>query len=293
MVGHQTFFDDLSDGEAGIQAGVGILEDDLQILTQRPLFLVLQPGQVNAVVAHGLVLGELGIGGILLPQRGQRGFQLDDFLVLGGNFIVQRLDLLFQLFHAAGVAALAMLQLHRQINPAGGKPGAPGAGFIDLQNELTALIIVIHGKEAADDLHDVIQTGLLVAAGQIPILQQVEVGLVLADLLHFAVELGGLFLRLFILLTVLVQMTEGILHIAGSHFRQRLAVIHGRTGRLGIELEQHTAQRTLAAAGLAHHADGLALIDVQRNILIGADVLLGLLEDGGFSDGEILLQISD
>ena len=82
-----------------------------------------------------------------------------------------------------------------------------------------------------------VQTGLLVAAGQIPILQQVEIRLVFADLLHLAVELSRFFLRLFVALTVLVQMTEGVLHIAGSHFRQRLAVVHGRTGGLGIELE--------------------------------------------------------
>ena len=138
-----------------------------------------------------------------------------------------------------------------------------------------------------------IQAGLLVAAGQIPILQQVEVGLVLADLFHLAVELGGLFLRLLVLLTVLIQMTERILHVAGRYFRQRLAVVHGAAGRLGIELQQHPAQRALAAAGLAYYADGLALVDVQRNVLIGADILLGLLEDGGLGDGEILFQISD
>ena len=119
VVGHQTFLDDLADGEAGVQAGIGILENDLQILAQRPLLLIFQPGQVNAVIPHGFILGKFGIVGILLPKSRQRSLHIGDLLILNGNLTVQRLDLFFQLFHAADVAALAVLQLYRQLQTTG------------------------------------------------------------------------------------------------------------------------------------------------------------------------------
>ena len=64
FVSDQSLFDDLSDREAGVQAGIRILEDDLKILTQNAHFPVLQARKVDSVVAHRLVHIESGVSGI-------------------------------------------------------------------------------------------------------------------------------------------------------------------------------------------------------------------------------------
>ena len=65
---YKTFLNYLADREAGIQRGIGILEDYLQVFTQTAHLLVFQAGKVNAVIAHCLILLELRIVLILCPD---------------------------------------------------------------------------------------------------------------------------------------------------------------------------------------------------------------------------------
>ena len=53
------------------------------------------------------------------------------------------------------------------------------------------------------------------------------------------------------------------------------------------ELEQRAAQRGLAAAALADQTEGLALVDIQRNAVVGLDVKALLLQR------EVLLEVAD
>ena len=53
-----------------------------------------------------------------------------------------------------------------------------------------------------------------------------------------------------------------------------------------VELEDGAAEGRLAAAGLADETEGLALVDIQRNAVIGLDEAAALQR-------EILLQVAD
>ena len=162
-----------------------------------------------------------------------------------------------------------------------------------LQHQVPGLAALVNGEEAAQDLDDVGQAGLGLAAGQVPVLQQVEVGIVLADLGDLGLQLGDLGLGLLKLLLVLVQVLQGVLDVGRSGVGQGGAIVDGGAGGLGIQLQQHASQSGLAAAGLADDAQGLALVDVQGDVLIGADIQLLLLEHGGLGHREILLKIRD
>ena len=301
VVGGQTFLDDLADGHTGVQGGVGILEDDLQVLAEQTHLGVLKSCQVDAVVAHFLILLELLVGGVL----GAQGVQLaiDDGNGAGGilQSAVGSGQLLLKLRQLASLlgGALALgdlsdvvvLQLGQDVVLLGSLTGH--IQLVLLQHQVPGLAALVNGEEAAQDLDDVGQAGLGLAAGQVAVLQQVEVGIVLADLGNLLLQLGDLGLGLLKLLLVLVQVLQGVLDVGRSGIGQGGAIVDGGAGGLGIQLQQHASQSGLAAAGLADDAQGLALVDVQGDVLIGADIQLLLLEHGGLGHREILLKIRD
>ncbi len=112
LVGDQAFLNDLTHGHPGVQGGIGILEDDLQILPQKPHFLVLQALQIHAVVQHGFVLPELRIIGVLGALGGEH---LLRFLGSGHGGLVEifqlvdfRLMLLDLLLAGGGLLGLVL-----------------------------------------------------------------------------------------------------------------------------------------------------------------------------------------
>ena len=301
VMGGQALLDDLTDGHTGVQRGVGILEDDLQILAEQTHLGILQSSQVDAVIAHFLVLGKLGVAGIL----GAQGIELAVHDGTGTGGILQSAvggsQLLLQSGQLGSILGLALIfghildvvniQLGQDVLLLGTLAGH--IELVLLQHQIPGLAALIDGEEAAHDLDDVGQTGLCLAAGQIAVLQQVEVGIVLADLSDLLLQIGHLGLGLGELLLVLVQVLQGVLHIGRSSVRQGGTVVDGGAGSLGIQLQQHAAQGGLATAGLADDAQGLALVDVDGDVLIGADIQLLLLEHGGLGHREILFKIRD
>ena len=303
VVGDQALFDDLAHSEAGVQTGVGVLENDLQVLAQLAHLSVFQTGQVNAVVPQALVILELlvvRIGGAqsvkLSGDLVHLGLSGSLILLQGGQLRLGVVSLLFQSGLLAGVGLLILLfeVLGRHLVQAYllGDLVALLAGLKLLVQQIDALL-VLAGIEAAQDLHQIADVGLHLALGQMLGLQQIEVrGILAAGLLHLLVKLFVL-LGGFFQLAVLLVMADGILHIAGGHAIQRGAVIERAAGRLGIELQQNASEGRFSAAGLAHDTQGLALIDIDGDILIRAHIQRVLLEDGGFGYRKILLQISD
>ena len=166
--------------------------------------------------------------------------------------------------------------------------------MVDPFHQLPALAALVLGKEAAQDGDDVHQAGLLVAQGQVTVLEQVKIGVFLPAGVHYLfAQLGGLLAGLRQLGLIVIQAAQGVDHIFGGGGVQGGAVIHGSTGGLGIELEEHTPQGGLAAAALTHHAHGFALVDVNGDVLVGPDVQLLLLENGALGHGEVFFQITD
>ena len=102
-----------------------------------------------------------------------------------------------------------------------------------------------------------------------------------------SLQMIGLLLQLVHLVDVLVQVINGVRHILGRQLVQRSAVVHGASVRLPIQLQNRAAEGGLAAAGFAHQAKGLALVDIQ------GDAVVGLVEQAVSSHGEVLLQVGD
>ncbi len=88
VVRDKAFFNDLTDRKTRIQTGVGILEDDLQILAQSPHFTGAQAGKVNAVIQHGFILCKLGIILVLCFDSIQFALQFADFLSVNSHLVI-------------------------------------------------------------------------------------------------------------------------------------------------------------------------------------------------------------
>ena len=61
----------------------------------------------------------------------------------------------------------------------------------------------------------------------------------------------------------------------------------------GLQAHQQPAEGRLAAAGLAHDAEGLALVELERDAVDGLDVADGALEDDPLGEREVLLDVAD
>ena len=62
--------------------------------------------------------------------------------------------------------------------------------------------------------------------------------------------------------------------------------------RLRIQLQQRASERGFAASGLAHEAERLTGVNVQRNAVVGADIAL-LFTEFRLLDREVLLEVPD
>ena len=187
LVGDQTFLDDLTHGHPGVQGGIGVLEDDLQILPQETHFLVFQALQVYAVIQHSLVLLELRVVGILGALGGKHLLRF-----LGGGYgslveIFQLVDLclmVLDLLLAGGSLlglvlgdALQHFDLHMMLVDLALQSGSAESMAIPVQQQSRTLGSILH-HEAAQNLGSVIKCGLGVAGSQILILNVKESRLV-------------------------------------------------------------------------------------------------------------------
>ena len=76
----------------------------------------------------------------------------------------------------------------------------------------------------------------------------------LPERLRLPLHFQGLLIKLRGLFLILRELGHLLGEISGTHLIPRTTVVDTGSAGLGIELENHTAQGGLAAAGLAHHA---------------------------------------
>ena len=301
-VRHKPLFDDLTDGHTRVERGIRVLENDLQILPQQAHFRILQPRKIDAVVQHRFVLLKFFV---LCKRRFPlRDFSLDffDFQLQNRNarllcrFGFPHLrELLFHpLFACVGSVrkfALQCLRLQTEVVRLG----------VQLCNALFAHRLLteqlrprlgIANQKAAHDFGNVRQRGLRLGNRQILRLNLKE-RRVVPRRLNLCGQVIRLCLFLFQLRDIAIRMAQGIGDIGGCDRGARDTVIHCRSRRLVIKLEQNAPERGFSAPGFAHNAERFALVDVQRNVLIRADVKLFLLEKARLRNGEILLKIRD
>ena len=249
LVGDQTFLDNLTHGHPGVQGGIGILEDDLQILPQKPHFLVLQALQIHAVVQHGLILLELRVGSVLGALSGK---YLLRFLSGGHRSLVKifqlvdlhlmALDLLFAGGGLLGLIlgdALQHFDLHMVLVDLSLQRGSTEGMAVPVQQQRRALVGVLH-HEAAQNLGSVIKCGLGVAGGQVLILNVKERRFVpqrVALLGHFLGVGNGLV----VIRHVLIGIFQGVQHILRRDGIQRPSVVHRAAGSLFVQLQEHTS----------------------------------------------------
>ncbi len=304
LVRDKTFFDDLTDRETRIQAGVRILEDDLQVLSETAHFRIGQTCEVDAVVAHRFILIELRIARVLRLDRIQFRLNAVDLGVHLREFFVGLLELFFdacllalERFDLAGLRIvdriLEMLEVDLLRLAAVRNDLALFILVVDFQHEAERFRIVLR-KETADDLDDVAQMGLLLASCDVAFLQQVGVRMVLAAcLIDLLLPFDRLLMRLLESCAVLTDVADRVAHILRRQLVDGGAVIQRAARRLRIELQQNAAERRLSAAGFADDTERFALVNVDRDVLVRTNVKTLLLEDGGLRNREVLFQISD
>ena len=282
---HQAFPDDLTDGHARVEGGVGILENDLQILTQQTDFLVLQTRQVNAVVAQSLVLLVFRVTRVGCAKH------LD--LMLGiMNLAIEHLDLFLELLDGR-VELGGVLLLKGAVIPADSDLREFLTQLAPLEADVIALLVhvshrgqILKSIQAADDVGHV-QQGVLRG-----FLRGLELGM-LGILLLFGkrvvslLQLVTLGIEQLDLLTPLLQALDRGQEIARGDIIQLAAVIHRAAVRLTIELQQRAPKGGLAAAGFTHQAEDLTLVDIQADTVVGLDVKTALFQR------EVLLEVAD
>ena len=106
----------------------------------------------------------------------------------------------------------------------------------------------------------------------------------LPERLRLLVHLQGLLVELSGLLLVLGELGDLLGQVLGAHLVPGAAVVDAGAAGLGVELEDDPAQGGLAAAGLAHHAELLPLVDGEGHVLQGLDAHAP-------ADGEVFFQL--
>ncbi len=295
----QPLLDDLPDGEPGVEAGVRILEDDLQILAQDAHLAVLQAGKVNAVVQHRLVALKLHVIPVHLLNCGNGLLRFPDLRVqpvpLAGQPVAPALQpgKLRRICRLAVVRRAALRLIQHQLDVADAVAQCGGALLQPcLAVQQSRALLGVPHQEAAEDLGDVRLRGLVLRDRQILVLQ-VEEGRRLPQL----TDLGGCRVRACLRGVqpgdIALGVPERVGHVPGRQLGAGHSVVHGGACRLLVELEQNSAQRGFSAAGLADNAERFALVDVQGNILIRLHVVLLALKDAGLRNGEVFFKIRD
>ena len=78
---------------------------------------------------------------------------------------------------------------------------------------------------------------------------------------------------------ILFRMGEGFSYIRGRNLGYRIAVEHRSACGLFVKLENYSAERRFAAAGLTYYAECFALVDIERDFLVCTDIKLIFLEN--------------
>ena len=210
------------------------------------------------------LLGFLSGGNGSLVQ----GLQLVDLRLMRLNFLLAGGSLLRLVLGNA----LQHFDLHMVLVDLGLQGGSPEGVAIPVHQQLGAFGGVLH-HEAAQDLGGVVQRGLGVTGGQILILN-VKEGCLVAQSVALLCQLLGVGHCLVVVCHVLFGVFQGVHDVLRGNGIQRAPVVHGAAGSLFVQLQEHTAQRRLAAAGLAYEAQCLALVNINGNVLICPDIHL-------------------
>ena len=311
FVGQKPFLDDLPDRETRVEGRIGILEDDLQIAAQEPHLVVFQAGEVDAVVTHRFELCKLLVVRVATAEFVELGVDVGDLFFDGLKFGLhgvlfrrERLDLRPDL--------LRLLFVERLVVFVGGEtavelvdPDLEIVKFflvsfslfreqIETLEQLFPLVALVDRVEAAQNVHDVRQPRFDVAVREVQVLQQVEVGFFLAArLLEFLFEFRRLFVRARQFLRVAGVVTQRVENVGRRQLVEGHAVVERRARGLIVKLQQYAPERRFSASGLAHDPKRLALVDVEGDVLVRANVELIALEQGGLCNRKILFQISD
>ena len=103
----------------------------------------------------------------------------------------------------------------------------------------------------------------------------------------------GFRLRFAIDFKIFFGVFEGLFNVRGSDFSPRTTVIKRTACSLFVKLQNYPAERGLTATRFADEPERFALVDIYRNIFVGANVKAFLLEQGGFRYRKILFKIRD
>ena len=304
LVRDKTFLDDLTDRETRIQAGVRVLEDDLQVLAQRTHFGIAQTCEVDTVIQHRFILLEFGIARIFRLDSVELCLKFRNLLIHYGNgfvrslqrgfrFCLLALDRRLLVFRRFVEDMLIVLEADLFVLTALDKRFPSLVLVIALYHQI-ARFGIIFCKETAENLDDVAEVRLHFACGNVAFLQQIGICSVFAagflNLLLHLVRFRDRFLQTFTILPVVADRVD---HIRRRHLVDGRAVIQRTTCGLRIELQQNTTESRLSAAGLTDDTERFAFIDINRDIFVRTNVQTLLLEDGGFRNREVLLQVSD
>ena len=146
---------------------------------------------------------------------------------------------------------------------------------------------VLHADEAANEVRHIQQRVVLVLDGLVQLVVLLVLRLAVRQRVVFLLHVGQMLFQLVPLFAALVERLQRLFDVSWGEIVQRASVIHRPAVRLAIELEQRAAQRGLAAAALADQAKGFALVDIQRNAVIGLD------EKALLFQREVLLEVAD
>ena len=146
---------------------------------------------------------------------------------------------------------------------------------------------VLHADEAANEVRHIQQRVVLVLDGLVQLVVLLVLRLAVRQRVVFLLHVGQMLFQLVPLFAALVERLQRLFDVSWGEIVQRAAVIHRPAVRLAIELEQRAAQRGLAAAALADQAKGFALVDIQRNAVVGLD------EKALLFQREVLLEVAD
>lgn len=163
--------------------------------------------------------------------------------------------------------------------------GAGNAVF--LQEQLLRGMNVLHADEAANEVRHIQQRVVLVLDSLVQFVVLLVLRLAVRQRVVFLLHVGQMLFQLVPLFAALVERLQRLFDVSWGEIVQRAAVIHRPAVRLAIELEQRAAQRGLAAAALADQAKGFALVDIQRNAVVGLD------EKALLFQREVLLEVAD
>ena len=298
LMRYKSLFDYLTYGHTRVQRRIRVLENDLQVFSQKTHFGILQSSQIDAVVKHCFVFGKLFVARILCFLFVYR--KLDFCRFAEQLFFVRfKRSLGFFEFFNLFLCGFRFCRIFRKI----------GFKFGDVEVDIVYLLLnlfrlkgqtVLRKKhiraffrvtdgESAENFGNIVKRGFGVASRKILVLQFKErcgIALFVALFCKFVCVL----LRFMIFRNIFFGIFQGVYNIFGGNCVKRSAVIHSAARGLFVKLEKHTSERRFSAAGLTDETERFALINVEGYILVCSVVYL-FGEDGRLRHREILFKI--